>query len=153
MASRIETERSFKTCTLIDAGIWSLNCGKVSFTASTTATVFAFGWRCTANTMDGSPFTQLPLLVDSTLSSTTATSLRRVVWPLRLLMTRLLNASALRNCLLACRVRVWRVPSSTPTGEFAFAARSANATSSSVILRAANSSGLTLTRTAKRRCP
>ena len=42
--------------------------------ASTVATVLAPGWRCTESVIARSPFTQLAVLTDSTLSSTCATS-------------------------------------------------------------------------------
>src|SRR3569833_1882380 len=94
IASRIEIERSLSTLTSIDAGICDLNCGSVALTASTTATVLALGWRCTPRMMDGSPLALLPLLTDSTQSSTTARSFRRVVNPSCVLITRLANAGA-----------------------------------------------------------
>ena len=50
-------------------------------------------------------------------------------------------------------VRVWRWPSSVPTGVLAFAAFNAVAMSSTVRLRAASASGRTRTRTAKRFWP
>ncbi len=43
--SRIEIERSISTCMRIDGGIDASYCGRCERTASTTATVFASGWR------------------------------------------------------------------------------------------------------------
>ncbi len=71
--ARIETERSISTSMRIDGGIEARYCGKRARTESTTATVFASGWRWIASTMARSLLNQLAILSFSTLSMTRAT--------------------------------------------------------------------------------
>ncbi len=136
-----------------EAGSCERKPGMAAFTASTTRTVLASGWRSTARVIEVSPLRLACVLTVSKLSSTAATSRSRTVWPLRLETIRSANSAALRSCRLACRVSVWRSPSSVPTGVLALAARSAAVSSSRLMLRAESASGSTRTRTAKRRWP
>ena len=55
-ASRTETERSLTSETRTDCGSCDWNFGIAAFTASTTCTVLASGWRRTAREMARSPF-------------------------------------------------------------------------------------------------
>ncbi len=155
IASRMEIERSLRTWMLIDAGICAMRPGSAARTASTVATVFASGWRCTCRLMICSPLLdQLAVLTFSTLSWTSATSSRRTVMPPGSCETMIFANSAARViCWLAWMVSVWRAPSRVPIGVLAFAALSAVAMSSIVRLRAASASGRMRTRTAKRFCP
>src|SRR5258705_382398 len=67
--------------TLTDAGTCAMSAGMAARMASTVATVFASGWRRTSSVIERSSFAQLAVFTDSTLSSTSATSLNRVVLP------------------------------------------------------------------------
>ena len=122
--------------------------------ASTVATVLASGWRWIESVMERSLLTQLAVLRFSTLSSTSATSSRRVVFPAaEFAMMIFANSAARVICWLAWIVSVWRAPSSVPTGVLAFAFFNAVAMSSMERLRAASASGCMRTRTAKRFWP
>ena len=149
-ASRTDSERSLTEVILTDWGICSLSRGSASLTASTTRTVLAPGWRKIASVIDGSPFKLACERVVSILSSTVATSFRRTVLPLRLATISSANSWALRSCLLACSVSNCLGPSSVPTGVLTLAERRATDSSSILMLRAANASGSTRTRTANR---
>ena len=80
---RIEIERSLSTSRLTEAGSCFLNCGISARIASTTATVFVPGCRCTAMVTLRRPLNQLATRLFSTLSITFATSPRRTGEPLR----------------------------------------------------------------------
>ena len=58
-AWRIDIERSFRASSVVFWGSWSWKVGSSAFTLSTTSTVLASGWRCTASTMDRAPSYQL----------------------------------------------------------------------------------------------
>ena len=149
IALRIDTERSLRSLSWTDDGIWAMSPGMAALIASTVATVLAPGWRCTESVMARSPLAQLAVLVDSTLSSTVATSESRTGLPPGAVATiRSANAAAFLSWRLAWTVSVWRGPSSVPIGELALALRSAFAMSSMVRLRAVSDSGLTRMRTA-----
>ena len=152
-ASRTETERSLTGVRLTDCGIWLTSAGRAARTASTTRTVLAPGWRCTARVMEFSPFSVAQVLTVSTLSSTVATSFSRTGLPPLLLTMSSANSAALRSWRLACSVSVWRGPSSVPSGVLTLAARSAALSSSRPMLRAASAGGCTCTLTAKRLAP
>ena len=152
-ASRTDRERSFTGVIFTEAGIWLCRSGKAARIESTTRTVLAPGWRCTARVMEGSPFRVAQLLRVSRLSSTVATSRRRTGLPPLVLTMRSANSAALRSCLLACSTRVCLGPSSVPTGVLTLAALSAALISSRPMLRTASASGLTRTRTAYRLAP
>ncbi len=154
IAARIETERSLRIMRLTDPGSCATSPGTAALIASTVATVLASGWRCTCSVMERSPFAQLAVFTDSTLSSTSATSASRTALPPgRVAMMMGANSAACVSWRLAWIVSVWRLPSSVPTGVLALAAFRALATSSMVRLRAASASGRTRTRTAKRFWP
>ena len=127
--------------------------GSIARTESTTCTVFAFGWRCTASVIERSPLYQLAVFTDSKLSCTSATSRSRTGAPLRVATTMFANSRAFTSWRFACTVSVCRGPSSTPTGVFALAAPMAARSSSSVRLRSLSWSLRTRTRTAKRFWP
>ena len=147
--SRIDCERSLRNLSSTEAGIWAISPGMAALIASTVATVLAPGWRCTDIVMARSPLAQLAVLTDSTLSSTAATSLKRTGRAPAVVETiRSANAAAFFSCRLAWIVKVWRGPSSVPTGELALALRRAVAMSSSVRLRLVKASASTRMRTA-----
>ncbi len=81
IAARIEIERSLRISMFTDPGSCATSPGTAALMASTVATVLASGWRRTSRVIERSPFTQLAVLVDSTLSSTSATSERRTAAP------------------------------------------------------------------------
>ena len=147
-ASRTEIERSLTgvSCTL--CGSWACRLGSSARTASTTRTVFAPGWRLTAKVMLFSPFSVAQVFSDSRLSSTCATSFSRTALPLRWATISSANSAAFFSWRLACRVSVWRGPSSVPTGVLTLAERSAALSSSRPMLRDDSASGSTRTRTA-----
>jgi len=121
---------------------------------SMAATVLAPGCRWMKSAIEGSPFDQLAVFTDSTLSSTSATSSSRTTLPLGRFATMIGRKSAARvSWRFAWMVRVCRRPSSVPTGELAFAALIAAARSSMVRFREASASGRACTRTAKRFWP
>ena len=74
---RMDCERSNSTSKFTDAGIRSRNCGSNRRTLSTTATVFAPGWRCTAKITALVLLYQAAALSFCTLSSTLPNSCRR----------------------------------------------------------------------------
>ena len=152
-ASRIDSERSLVGVRRMEAGSWVSKRGSIALTRSTTSTVLASGWRCTASVIDGSPLKLAKVLAVSTLSCTSATSRSRIGAPLRVATIRLPNSRALASWRLATMVSVWRGPSSVPTGELALAPDRAARSSSSVRPRWASVSGLTRMRTANRFWP
>ena len=152
-AWRIDTERSFTGVSDTDSGICVFNSGRAWFTASTTLTVLAPGWRWIARVMEFSPFSVAQVLMTSTLSCTRATSRKRTGTPPLLLMIRSANSRAELICLLACSTRVCCGPSKVPAGVLTLAALSAALNSSKPMLRAARAAGSTRTRTAKRLAP
>ncbi len=81
--SRIEIERSFNTCMLIEAGICERYCGMRSFTESTTATVLASGWRWIASTTARLSLKKLAMRLFSTALMTFAISSSLTGMPLR----------------------------------------------------------------------
>ncbi len=150
----MEIERSSWICRSTDLGICAITPGSAALMESMAATVLAPGWRWMKSAMEGSPFDQLAVFTDSTLSCTSATSCSRTTLPLASVATMSgLKSAARVSCLLARMVSVWRLPSSVPTGVLAFASFTALAMSSSVRLRAASASGRACTRTAKRFWP
>ncbi len=152
-ASRTDIDLSLTGVSTIDLGSCSRSAGRPARTRSTTATVLAPGWRSTASVIEFSPLNVAQVLSVSTLSVTLATSFSRTGLPPRSATISSPNSAALRNWRFACRVRVWRGPSSVPTGVLTLAARSATLNSSKPMLRAASASGCTRTRTAKRFWP
>ena len=126
----------------------SWNFGSISLTLSTTSTVLAPGWRCTASTSARLPSYQLAISVFSTESMTVATSPRRTGLPLRTATMMSRKASALRSCVFAWMVRFWALPSTVPIGVLTFAAAIAVWISSMPMPRAASVFGLSWTRTA-----
>ncbi|MNK57936.1 hypothetical protein D3C87_770020 [compost metagenome] len=148
-ASRIEIERSLTIWISTDCGSSALKRGMSARTASTTCTVLALGWRCTASEIESCPLKLLAVLTDSKLSSSVATSSSRTGAPLRCAMISLAKSAAFMSWRLAWMVSVWRGPSSVPTGVLALAEFTALASSSSVMLRALSRSALALMRTAK----
>ena len=147
-ASRTDKERSFTGVIFTEAGIWVCRAGNAARMESTTCTVLAPGWRCTARVIEGSPFRVAQLRSVSRLSSTLATSRRRTGLPPLVLTIRSANSDALRSCLLAWSTSVCLGPSRVPTGVFTLAALRAALISSSPMLRAASACGCTRTRTA-----
>ncbi len=117
MASRIDFERSLRMESFTDPGICATSPGMAALIASTVATVLASGWRWMESVMARSPLAQLAVLIDSTLSSTSATSSSRTVWPPGSVATmRRANSAAFVIWRLAWMVSVCRGPSSVPTG-------------------------------------
>ena len=152
-ASRIDTDRSLTTLMRTDCGNCSLKPGSLALIASTTATVLASGWRWIASVIEVSPLKLAELFKVSKLSSTCATSRKRTGLPPLTLTINSAYSAALASCWLAFSVRIWRGPSSVPTGVLALAAVSARRSSSRLRLRAASALGSTRTRTAKRLAP
>ena len=132
----------------MEAGSCASKRGSIARTRSTTSTVLASGWRCTASVIEGSPSKLAKARAVSTLSCTSATSRRRTGAPARVATISWPNSRALASWRLATSVSVWRGPSSEPTGELALAPASAARSSSIVRPRAASASGRTLMRTA-----
>lgn len=117
-------------------------------TSSTTWTVLASGWRCTARTMARVPLNHEAVRLFSTESSTLATSFKRTGAPSRQAMASSPNAAALGNWALDCKVSCCLGPFSTPKGELELAALMALLSSSTPIPREARASGFNWMRTA-----
>ncbi|MNE31173.1 hypothetical protein D3C80_1247240 [compost metagenome] len=146
--SRIDTEESFITLSVTEAGSSAVSAGSFALTASTTATVLASGWRCTASTMADWPSYQLPASRFSTLSSTRAISPRWIGAPLGEAITSERNSCALVRWVSALIVSFWLPFCSEPTGAWLLAASIAFVTLWTPRPRACSLSGSTSTRTA-----
>ena len=127
----------------------SWNFGSIALTRSTTSTVLASGWRCTARTIARLPSYQLAVWLFSTESMT----VRDIAEAHRVAVAHGdddvaegVGVGAAACC--AWMVRFWALPSSVPTGVLALAAATAVWISSTPMPRAASASGSSWMRTA-----
>ena len=127
----------------------SWNFGSIALTRSTTSTVLASGWRCTASTSARLPSYQLAVSVFSTESITA----RDVAQAHRVAVAHgddevAEGGGVARAACCAWMVRFWALPSTVPTGVLALAAATAVWISSTPMPRAASAFGSSWMRTA-----
>ena len=115
-AARMEAERSSATSMEEPGGRAARRAGRAATTPSTTSTVLASGWRCTARVRPRTPFRKEATRSFCTPSTTSATSDSRTGAPERPAMTRFPKASASGGWSFARSTSCCRWPLSVPDG-------------------------------------
>jgi hypothetical protein len=133
---------------VIEAGSSLRKAGSSFRMRSTTSTVFAPGWRCTARITPRWSTNHAAARSFSTLSTTCPSSSRRTGLPLRQATTAGRQASASMSWPVACTVSMRCGPCIAPVGRFTLSRDAASATSSSPSPREASSRGSSWMRSA-----